>query len=331
MNLCVPVRAQNQNARRILFFIEDSWAFGNIHNALRKCLYPEYDCDVACWKTNYNYETMRYLVDKYDLFVSVPHGVCFLHEYFGVPNEKLVGIAHGDRDIYSCTEPAKENKSYIGSPKHFSDLRGYAVISKKLMTTSFAFGVPRLPDILPIGLYTRDYIRPMSTEIKTLGYMGAIERFDNHGFDFKRGKLAMVVAEKTGLTFNAPHTRNEIHYLGSNRVYREMDLLMFCSLQEGLPCTAQEALAAGVPVLGTAAGLFEEWAAEGGGVVLPYEEDAFIEQAVAVIRLLQQDHSKYQKMHAAAIATSQKYDWAVLKKTWVDYFDKLLGVPERAQ
>lgn len=312
--------------RRILFFVDSEWAFGSIHNGLRKCLYPEYDCDLLCWSKLYSAETFRYLIEKYDLFWSTPDGAFALHNSYGVPNNKLVGLAHHDWDIWHPVEKAKaaENK-YIGSPQHFQDLCGFAVVGKKLVTTTFAWGIPRVPTVLPMGLHVRDYVRPMSTEIKRLGYFGRMERFDTRDFDHKRGRLAVEVAQRTGLEFYAPATQEqEVHYLATSQMYRNIDLLMFCSLQEGQPCTAYEALASGVPVLGTAAGVFDELAQNGCGGVLPYEEDAFVEQAVEVIEALKNDHGLYQKMHEAALETSRAFDWAALKPVWLEYIDGLI-------
>lgn len=313
--------------RRILFFVDSEWAFGNIHNSLRKCLYPEYDCDLLCWSKVYTAETFKYLIDKYDLFWSTPAGAFALHSSYGVPNEKLVGLAHHDFDISSPIEKSRADQlnGYVGSPKHFADLRGFAVVGKKLLTTSIAYGVSRLPTILPMGLHTREYVRPMSTEVKRMGYFGRLERFDHRDFDSKRGRLAIAAAEKTGMTLYAPQFQKDIHYLATSQMYRDIDLLMFCSLQEGQPCTAFEALASGVPVLGTAAGVFDELAEFGGGGVLPYDENAFLEQAVEVIQALQADHALYAKMHEAALATSKNFDWAVLKPTWLEYLDGLFA------
>lgn len=310
--------------RRILFFIDSEWAFGNIHNSLRKCLYPEYDCDVLCWSKSYTAETFKYLNDKYDLFWSTPAGAFALHQRYGVPNEKLVGLAHHDFDISSPVEQSRaNNNNYIGSPKQFADIRGFAVVGKKLLTTSLAYGISRLPAVLPMGVHTRDYVRPMSPDIKRIGYFGRAERFDHRDFDSKRGKLAIEVAKLTGLELFAPQFTQDVHYLATSQMYRDIDLLMFCSLQEGQPCTAYEALAAGVPVLGTAAGVFDELAQYGGGGVLPYDEREFVAQAVEVIEALKADHSLYAKMHAAALSTSRMFDWAVLKPVWLEYLSSL--------
>lgn len=310
--------------RRILFFVDSEWAFGNIHNSLRKCLYPEYDCDLLCWSKVYTPETFKYLIDKYDLFWSTPDGAFALHRMYGVPNDKLVGLAHHDFDISNPVEKSRAaNNSYIGSPKHFADLRGFAVVGKKLLTTSLAYGVSRLPTVLPMGLHVRDYARPMSPELKRMGYFGRLERFDHRDFDSKRGRLAIEVAEQTGLELVAPQFQKDINYLATSQMYRDIDLLMFCSLQEGQPCTAFEALAAGVPVLGTAAGVFDELAEFGGGGVLPYNERDFVAQAIEVIEALKADRSLYVKMHEAAVRTSWTFDWAVLKTTWLEYLDGL--------
>lgn len=303
--------------KKILFFIHNGWAFGNIHNELRKCLYPEYDCDYLCWSQSYTQETFNYLIDKYDLFWSTPEGAFSLHNLYGVPLDKIVGMAHQDWDIY--------HPLASGVPKeHYSALRGYAVVGPKLLTVSLAYDIARIPAILPVGVHVRNYERPMSTEVKKLGYFGRLERWDRT-IDVKRGRLALEVAKRTGMEVVAPQFVQEIHYLASDRLYREIDLLMFCSLVEGQPCVAFEAMAAGVPVLGTDAGLFGSLATGGGGGVLPYEEDKFVAEAVEVIHALQSNHELYAMMHRAALQTASTFDWAVLKPQWLEYLGTLFS------
>jgi glycosyltransferase involved in cell wall biosynthesis len=302
---------------RILFYCQDGWAFGNVHNELRKHLWPEHDCDMMCWTQAYNQSTFRYLNQKYDYFWSTPEACVHLHRNAGVPYEKLIALVHSDWDIVNGVEVA-------GDPSEFAKFRGYAVINPKLRAVSVAMSIPRVPDILPIGVSTKNYAREMSPRVTRLGYFAKYSRVQGPAnLEIKRGHLARQVAVETGLEFVAPQLIEEVHYLGSDQLYREIDILIFCSLTEGLPTTALEAVAAGIPVLGTDVGIFSELAKTGAGGILPFEESAFVAEAVEVITALRDNPELYARMHAAALETSKHYDWSALKPVWLEFLHTL--------
>lgn len=301
--------------KRVLFYIHNGWVFGKIHNELIKVLYPDLYCDILCWSQSYSEQDLRLLNDKYDLFVSTPATCFFLHKTYGIPYEKLVGIVHQDWDIFDPLE----NKGVTADD--FSRLRGYAVICPLLINISFSYGIGRVPTVLPVGIMREHYRRDMSTGIRRLGYFGSMERRDR-SIDIKRGYLAQRVADAAGLELVSC---SNLHFLSTDKLYNTIDLTIFCSLIEGNPYVALESFAAGVPVLGTATGLFPSLAALGGGAVLPFEEDKFVPEAVEVIRALQSDFSLYQQMHSLAYAASERLDWVNVGPMWREYLQGCLA------
>lgn len=300
--------------KRVLFYIHNGWVFGKIHNELIKLLLPEYYCDILCWSQVYTTQEIGLFNQKYDLIVSTPATCFFLHKNYGIPLEKMAGIVHQDWDVFS---PLEKDSDTV-TPETFNKLAGYGVICPLLVNISLSYGVARIPKLLPIGVYRDFYRRPMSPAIKRLGYFGRMARKDRGDLDIKRGHLAQRVAKLTGLEFARC---DSVHFLGADRLYQDVDLVMFCSLIEGNPYMALEAFAAGVPVLGTSVGLFPDLAASGGGAVLPFEEDKFVSEAVEVIQALQADHALYQRMHEAASAKSKQFDWLTLRPTWIDFLN----------
>ena len=297
--------------KKILFYIHNGWVFGKIHNEAIKHLWPAFACDILDWNYTGSDDEWRYLAEKYDYIVSLP-ATCFALANRGVPYEKLVGVMHSDYDVSRLMAERYD-------PGMFSQLRGFAAICPLLVNISLSHGVARIPEILPVGIECRNYQRPMSESVQTLGYMGTYERYDP-GFDIKRGCLAKTVAEKAEMQF---YSRQDLHFLSIEMAYKPIDVLIFCSLTEGNPYVALEAIAAGIPVLGTAVGLFPSIAKTGAGAVLPFEENALVAQAVEVLQALQTHGGLYKRMHDAALAASQKYDWAVVKDRWIEFFSSL--------
>lgn len=300
--------------RRILFFVNNNWVFGKIHNALIKTLYPEYLCDIRCWTTNLSDLEAKYFNEKYDLFISTPEGCHHLATQSGIPYDKLVAVAHADWDIHVAV--TQNGMTY----ENFQALRGYAVICPLMQQISFVYGIPRIPAVLPVGVTCADYVRPPSQALNRIGYFGKYERTLSSSLDIKRGYLAERVAKEAGVEL----VRQEsVHFLVTESLYKSVDLVMFCSLIEGNPYVALESFAAGVPVLGTATGIFPELAKSGGGGILPFEEEEFVANAAEVIRALQENPDLYQRMSTAALAESKKHDWSVLKQTWLEFLQSL--------
>jgi glycosyltransferase involved in cell wall biosynthesis len=296
--------------KRVLFFIENNWVFGKIFNELTKHVYPTYDCDIFDWGKVQPREHTDWMQQKYDLFFSTPVGCFFLHDTYGIPLERCYGHAHSDFDIVDARKRFPR--------EYFDRLCGYAVVSEPLRYVSFSHGVQRVPAVLPVGVTCANYQRPAPTKIEKLGYFGRMARKDGD-FDIKRGYLAQAVAEQAGLQFV---NREHVPFFIADRLYHEVDLVMFCSLVEGNPYVVLESCAAGVPILGTPAGIFPSVAATGAGVVLPMEEEAFIKSAVKTIQALQNEPALYARMCQAAGEVSKTFDWSVIKRIWLEEFQK---------
>lgn len=291
--------------KRVLFFIENNWVFGKIFNELVKHLYPEYDCDIFDWGKVQERENTDRMQQKYDLFFSTPVGCFFLHDTYGIPLERCYGHAHSDFDIVDALRRFPRN--------YFDQLRGYAGVSDPLRYVSFSHGIQRIPTVLPVGVTCANYQRQPPTQIAKLGYFGRMARKDG-AFDIKRGYLAQAVAERAGLIF---WNREHVPFFAADRLYHEVDLVVFCSLVEGNPYVAMEACAAGVPTLGTRVGIFPDIAAMGAGIALPMEENAFIDSAVNIIRSLQNEPDLYARMCQAALEVGKTFDWSIVKRTWI--------------
>lgn len=297
--------------KRVLFFIENNWVFGKIFNELTKHIYPRYDCDVFDWGKIQEKENTDRMQQKYDLFFSTPVGCFFLHDTYGIPLDRCYGHVHSDFDIVDAL------RRY---PKHyFEQLCGYAVISEPLRYVSFSHGVQRVPGLLLVGVTCANYQRPPPEKIERLGYFGRMTRKDSD-FDIKRGYLAQQVAEQAKLEF---WHHEQVPFFVADRLYHEVELVMFCSLVEGNPYVAIEACAAGIPTLGTAAGLFPDIANKGAGIILPMNETAFVASAIKEILALQNEPALYAHMCAAAAEVGKTFDWSIIKHAWIEELQRV--------
>lgn len=296
--------------KKVLFYVYSGWVFGKIHYDLARLLYPEYLCDVRCWTTPIAGKEVELVNEKYDLFVTTPEGGLNLARH-GLPPDKIIVVAHSDWDIFYPVE------SGLCDVTGYDMFRRYGVICPLLQHISFTYNISRVPDVVPIGVFCDNYRRPPAESLRTLGYFGKYTRTHRKNrTELKRGYLAERVAEATGLQL---YREEGVHFTAAESLYKRVDLVMFCSLIEGNPYVALESFAAGVPVLGTGTGIFPELAKTGGGGVLPFDERAFVAEAVEVIRALQDNWDLYMLMHSAALEAAQQYNWPNLRSQWVDF------------
>lgn len=296
--------------KRVLFFTENNWVFGKIFNELVKYLYPEYDCDILDWSKIQAQSDVKWMQQKYDLFVSTPVGCFFLYDTYGVPIEKCYGHAHSDFDLVDALRRFPK--------QYFDRLRGYGAVSRFISQQSDILKIDRKAAVLPVGVTCRNYERPQPVYPAKLGYFGRMSRVDDTS-DIKRGYLARRVAEQTPIAFV---NRENANFLVAEYLYQQVDLVIFCSTTEGNPYVAMEACAAGLPVLGTDVGIFSNLAVRRAGILLPTPEEDFVTTAVMAIRSLQEEPTLYSEMCQSAKTASRMFDWEIVKQEWLTEFGR---------
>ncbi len=299
--------------KKILFYIHNGWVFGKIHNELIKALSPDVYCDILCWTIKSSKHEFDLISQKYDYFVSTPEGCFALFDKYGVPLEKCIGVVHQDWDVYS---PLRK-----GVPKeHFDKLAGYGVIAPILKSISLTHGIGRVPDLLRIGVFQNNYPRNKTSTPKRIGYFAKSSRVDQ-GFDVKRGHLVESVAAKTSLTL----VRNEgVHFLGVEKLYDGIDLVICPSLVEGNPYPMLEAFACGIPCLSTPVGIAGDYLRTGGGVLLPMGADDLVYSASYEIGKMLQNNNYYRQLAEESYEIGKSIDWSRIRESWINY---LLNLP----
>ena len=302
--------------KKILFYVENNWSFGRIHNDLIKVLYPEgIYCDIIDWRISYSYADFNHFLRTYDYIVTTIHGSHTLYSSYKVPLSKIGAVAHSNLDLQEILF-----RYNLGSD-YFNQLKSYGVISEYIKQKSFGHRIERTPHIVNVGCFNDLNIKNSSTELRTVGYVGHIHRaFYEENTDIKRGNLVIKSANNAGLSF--VHYQ-DLHFLCSKSMYKDFDILMFASTTEGLPTVAIEAICCGVPVLGTETGIFPDISQSGAGVILPMDEDNYVLKATEILNELKNDSQKYQHMVKCAFEESKKHDWSVAKQSWIQFINSL--------
>jgi len=229
--------------KRILFYIENNWSFGRIHNDLIKALYPQIHCDIIDWRTPYTHQDMSVFLKLYDYIVTTPHGAISLNKMYNVPLDRIGAIAHSNSDLQHILFTHNLNESF------FSEVKSYGVISPIVRTLSISHGIKKIPKVVNVGCFNDLHAKNTSKELTKIGYVGMIHRaFQEEKMDVKRGYLVVKVAERVNLPLI--HYK-DLHFLCSRTMYCDFDIMLFSSLTEGLPTTILESFSSGTPVIGT--------------------------------------------------------------------------------
>lgn len=302
--------------KKILFFIENNWCFGRIHNDLIKALYPDIYCDILDWRVSYTYEDIKFLLKKYDYIITSPSGAHVLENSYKINLDKVAAVTHANHDMTYILEEVKAGKEF------FNKFKGFAVISSTIRDFAIAHQIYRVPHVLQVGCFNNITYKNQSTELKRIGFIGKTENDEiiNPTKFNKRGYLVKKICEITNTELKV---LNGLHFLNSTEFYSEFDLLMFASFSEGLPTVAIEAFSSGVPVIGTETGVFTKMAQSGGGIILPFKEEEFINEGVKIVTRLKQNPREYQKMSVAALEESKNYDWSVARGSWINFINSL--------
>jgi hypothetical protein len=290
--------------RSILFFTENAWAFGQIHNALVKRLWERgIYAHVLDWRISYSPTEVEYLKRKFDLFYTNPPQVPHLMNVFGVPKERIVTVAHAEVDIHKAVQAA-------GS-EMFDGLKAFAGINESMIFASAAFGVKRVPDVVLNGIDFDHFYSPVSNSLQTVGYAGALSHHMSSGVDCKRKHLVPATMEGLPFAFKDHTFMNHLCMAG---FYETIDALLLPSSYEACGLPIMEAAAAGRLVLCSAGvGYFDG----NFGVNCRVLEGGWVQDAKAALSA-----HRDPVLYKAACESAQQYarenfDWSNRMDAWV--------------
>jgi hypothetical protein len=293
--------------RRVIFFIQTTWAFGSVHFELCKYLRSQgVIADILDWGRRYTLAEMALLAAAYDLVVTVPSESIKLTEGYRIPHEKIVVVAHGEHDLRAMLRER--------SPDEFDRFAGYAVVSEFVLRASAELGIGRTPWLVRIGVNFEKFRAPISSQLSVVGYGGAISRPDHDGVDIKRGFLAREATEAAGLTFKPAA---DFHYLAMPQYYRQVDAILVSSLIEGSPLPPMEAAAAGRLVIGTPAGNLPYLASLGVALIAPMDATEYRDFVVDKLRYFTENPREYIDTCSRIQEAARQLDWSNYVEDWV--------------
>jgi glycosyltransferase involved in cell wall biosynthesis len=293
---------------RILFFIEDNWAFGSIHRALCKELYLHgIYANLLDWQINYPKQDFEAYLNIYDYFVTLPGlSVSVLNNY-GVPNSRIIAIAHAEYDIYGA----------IGHRTDINSLHKFAVIHECLSEVAVKNGITRKPEIITNGIHYDYYYQEPSKQLNIIGYAANIEGYSfDQTIEIKRGKLVIEVAKQLQLEFKPTIG---LRFLAMPDYYRTVDCVVMSSSQDACGLPMMEAACAGRLPIGTPLGILKN--NPNAGIIVPIEPQQFIEETKSVISYYHHNPSKYiEKCREIQEYAKNHYDWKHVIDQWVNLF-----------
>ena len=105
------------------------------------------------------------------------------------------------------------------------------------------------------------------------------------------------------------------------QVYRQNDIFISASMQEGMSNAMLEAMASGLPLITTRCEGAEELIADNGLVV----ENANAEEIAKAVRKIADDRQLYKQMAVAARTQAQKFTWNEVASQYIELYHKILN------
>lgn len=298
---------------KVIFFVENGWAFGQLHKAVCKELYKHgIYANILDSSKSYTLEELDLLQKHYDIFVTLPNFAHILVNEYLIDPSKIIIMAHEQCDILYTIQ--------MHGVEYFNKFKKYAVISDILKIKSKEWGISVEPIITECGVHFNHFYSPVKDNLKIVGYGGAKCSPNFYGVDRKRGYLVEnCVKQIDGLILREHKFYNHLCMPG---YYKEIDCLMMSSIQDagGLPVV--EAAAAGRLVISTPVGFFEHSGPLGGGIVVPLDEDGFMSESKKNLIYYMQNEKEYrEKCHSIQSYARDNYDWSIRIKNWVNLFN----------
>ena len=294
--------------KKIVFYMEPTWAYGSIHYELCKYLWGYgFNCQLLPWNQSYTLPEMQELIDTTDLIVTTPHGWRLLgYNYKVFTPEQCVIISHSKLDM-------DELIHYHGRGD-FDKFHKYGAVSNWLADVSLQLGITRPAFVTPLGINTHTYYSKPNDSLQTVGCMN-IGQVGVHQ-NIKRPWLLESAAQQAGLTLKAaaPYHHSFITMPG---FYKSVDAILVASTEEGAGLPVLEAGAAGKLVISTPVGHWNR-VSDVGACAVPIPEFEFIEKTVELLSYYKANPEKYRQRCLEIQHHAQSYDWKYVIDKWVE-------------
>lgn len=287
----------------VLFYTQNRWAFGQIHQALIKRLWEHnIYSNILDWGVKYTYLEFDLLQLKYNTIASTPEPLAFLRN-LRIPASRIVIVAHHEKDLVAGVEAA--------GAEAFEDLKGFAVVNSSMISVAANLGIKRIPSVLKVGIDFDQFYLPVGNSLSILGYAGEIKSLMSDNTDFKRSHLVPKVVEGVGLELRQ---HEHFNYLCMPGYYTTIDALLVPSKYETAGLPALEAAAAGKLVLSTNVGYFDG----SYGISCRMSENDFVFDAVEALNKHKDPKVYLETCYRSQQYVKDNYDWDKVIFDWLE-------------
>jgi len=302
---------------KIAIWSENKWALGRIHNAIIKRMSESYDFDYFDWSVTKDCDRLWNENEwkKYDIILG-NSAINWHQEELGwmksLPQEyhnKCIPIIH---------HSLLGNSSFCEKIVHRNGPLFCGITEQICENIKKEYNLPS--ELTPIGVDTDHFPwnRKVS-KIKRAGFIGRPDMFDDWN-KIKQPDMFHEICQKAGIEPVFIHDR-DINL--NDKLYEDIDLLMYTSTHEGVATGICEAGACGIPVITTKVGY--------SLYLKNIRTFDTIEEAVSLINWLNSSEdiiSEYSKNLAEEIRN--EWDWKIIcEKYWKPVFEKRLRLVDK--
>ena len=294
--------------KKIVFYMEPTWAFGTIHYELCKYLWGYgFDCQLLPWNQSYSLDEMQELIDTTDLFVTTPHGWRLLgYSYKIFDPGQCVVISHSKLDMDELIE--------MHGSEDFYKFHKYGAVSEWLSEVSTQLGITRPAIVTPLGINTSSFYSKPNDSLRTVGCMN-LGQVGVHQ-KIKRPWLLEVTTQRAGLNIRAAASYHH-SFITMPGFYKSVDAILIASTEDGAGLPLLEAGAAGKLVISTPVGHYHR-VGNNGAHFVPIVEHEFIEQTVELLSYYKSNPEQYRQRCLEIQHHAQSYDWKYVIDKWVE-------------
>ena len=294
--------------KKIVFYMEPTWAFGTLHYELCKYLWGYgFDCQLLPWNQSYSLDEMQELIDTTDLFVTTPHGWRLLgYSYKIFDPGQCVVISHSKLDMDELIE--------MHGSEDFYKFHKYGAVSEWLSEVSTQLGITRPAIVTPLGINTSSFYSKPNDSLRTVGCMN-LGQVGVHQ-KIKRPWLLEVTTQRAGLNIRAAASYHH-SFITMPGFYKSVDAILIASTEEGAGLPLLEAGAAGKLVISTPVGHYHR-VGNNGAHFVPIVEHEFIEQTVELLSYYKSNPEQYRQRCLEIQHHAQSYDWKYVIDKWVE-------------
>jgi len=287
----------------VLFYTQNQWAFGQIHHALIKRLWEHgIYAHLLDFYSEYSPQEYELLNDSFETFVTTPEAVARL-VHFGIAPEKIVAIAHAERDVVGGASSSPASIFYR--------LKGFGVINPLLSAIWKSVGIFREPTVVRNGVDFDHFYAPISRELRTVGYAGATHHPMSNGRDCKRSYLIERVRQGSEVEFKLFPRVNHLCMAG---YYQAISSVLITSDYEACGLPILEAASAGRLVISANVGYFDG----AHGALCRRADDEFVLDAQNALAKYKDPILYREACEKAQQYAREHYDWKHVLQDWLE-------------